>query len=518
MENTIHMSFASSLTDLCEVNSSFDAGVLKICYTGQNRNRSYFSREDIERNIKTIYNCPLVANYDVENGTFGGHDMKVVHDANDKVRIINATEPVGVIPESSRTWFATDTDENDVSHEYLFADVLLWKRQAAYEKIKEDGVVNHSMEVSVKNGEMIDGVFHVHDFEFTAFALLGKDAEPCFESSALEVFSASAFKRSMSEMMQELKDTYHSIDTFEKVEDKTKNDTEGGEEVLDERMELAKKYEIDVAALDFDLNAFSVEELTQKFEAMTQKQKEADNGAQDPENFALTRNIIDEICRALSEPKLVREWGECERYVYIDCDMEAKEVYFWDREDWLMYGCGYEMDGDTVVIDFEQKKRKKYVIADFDEGESQASPFAADFELAVNAYKEAADSRDTYKSMLGEKTENYAQLEDEVAGLRKFKSDIESAQKKAERDSVFAKFEKLNGIDAFETLKENCEDMTVEEIEEKCFAIKGRMNVDFGQDAKFTMTTPAPKLPVDKTANNGGAKEPYDGLFVKYGH
>ena len=219
MENTLHMSFASSLTDLCEVNSSFDSGTLRICYTGKNRNQSFLAREDIERNLKTIYNCPIVVNYDIEDGTFGGHDMKVVKDGEGNVRIINATEPVGVIPESGRVWFEWADDENGTPHEYLYADVLLWKRQAAYEKIKNDGVVRHSMEVAVKNGEIIDGVYHIHDFEFTAFALLGDDVEPCFESSALEIFSASSFKQSMSAMMQDLKDTYVGIDAPDGAED-----------------------------------------------------------------------------------------------------------------------------------------------------------------------------------------------------------------------------------------------------------------------------------------------------------
>ena len=116
MENALRISFASSLTNLCEKNSSFDSGVLRICYTGENRNRSYFSKEDIERNIKTIYNCPLVVNYDVEAGTFGGHDMRVVKDADNNVRIINATEPVGVIPESSNVWFEWETDKSGVAH------------------------------------------------------------------------------------------------------------------------------------------------------------------------------------------------------------------------------------------------------------------------------------------------------------------------------------------------------------------------------------------------------------------
>ena len=514
MENTLRMSFASSLTNLCEVNSSFDSGVLKICYTGQNRNRSFFSKEDIERNLKTIYNCPLVVNYDIENGTFGGHDMKVVRDANDNVRIISATEPVGVIPESSRTWFDWDTDENGVSHEYLYADVLLWKRQAAYEKIKEDGIINHSMEVSVKNGEMVDGVFHIHDFEFTAFALLGDDVEPCFESSTLEVFSASEFKRSMSEMMQDLKDVYQSIDTSNGVEDKPKNDTEGGEEVLDEKIELAKKYGIDTDALDFDLNAFSIEELTQKFDEMSQGKPDAQD---DNNQFALTGNVVEEIQRMLDEQKIMREWGECRRYCYIDCDFDMQEVYCWDMEDWMMYGFKYEKNGDSIAIDFNQKSRKKFVIADFEDGDSQTSPFAEEYALMASAYQKAAADRDTYKSELDEKEADYAKLEGEVADLRKYKSDIESAQEQAARESVFERFEKLNGIEAFEDLKANCDGMTAEQIEEKCFAIKGRMGVNFEQDAKFTMNPTATKIPVDKSATCGEA-EPYDGLFVKYGH
>lgn len=514
MENTLHMSFASSLTDLCELNSSFDSGVLRICYTGKNRNQSFFSKEDIERNLKTIYNCPIVVNYDIESGSFGGHDMKVVHDSNGDVRIINTTEPVGVIPESSRVWFDWADDENGVSHEYLYADVLLWKRQAAYEKIKRDGVVKHSMEVSVKNGEIIDGVYHIHDFEFTAFALLGDDVEPCFESSALEVFSASKFKRSMSEMMQDLKDTYHSIDAHDRAEDKTKNDTEGGEEVLDEKIELAKKYGVDIDTLDFDLNTLSIEELTQKFEDMRQELPAVPAGEG---NYALTGNIVDEILRVLSEQKIMREWGECERYCYIDCDFEAHEVYCWDREDWLMYGFKYEMNGDAITIDFSQKQRKKYVIADFEDGDSQASPFESEYALIMDAYKKIVESRDTYESMFNEKDRSYTQLESEVIDLRKYKSDIESAQEQAARDSIFKKFEKLNGIEAFENLKANCEGLTIEQIEEKCFAIKGRMDVSIDQDAKFSMTPAAPRIPVDKVTHAGDEAEPYDGLFTKYG-
>lgn len=510
MDNAMRVTFASSLTNLCEKNSSFDSGVLRICYTGENRNRSYFSKEDIERNIKTIYNCPLVVNYDIESGTFGGHDMRIVKDTDNNVRIINATEPVGVIPESSNVWFAWEADENGVSHEYLYADVLLWKRQAAYEKIKADGVENHSMEVTVKSGELIDGIFHVHDFEFTAFALLGDDVEPCFESSALEMFSASEFKRSMSEMMQDLKDVYKRIDAPIGAEDKSKNDMEGGEEVLDKKIELAKKYGINIEELEFNIDELSIDELTEKFEAMNAEPQKTDG-------FALTTNIVEEINRSLSEQRVSCEWGECSRYIYIDCDFEAREVYCWDRNDWLMYGFTYVMNGDKVEIDFECKKRKKYVIADFEDGEDQESPFANDFALIGEEFKKVVEARNNFEAKLSDEVSRSAEFEKELDILRKYKSDIESAQEKAKKDAVFAKFEKLNGIEAFEELRANCDNLSASEIEDKCFAIKGRLFDSTDGYATFSMGNVPHKILVDKSVDDG-KKEPYNGLFVKYGY
>ena len=88
-------------------------------------------------------------------------------------------------------------------HEYLCTDVLLWKRQEAYKKIKEDGITDESMEISVKEGKMVDGVYVIERFEFTAFCLLGT-AEPCYESASLEVFSCGDFKQQLADMMQVL--------------------------------------------------------------------------------------------------------------------------------------------------------------------------------------------------------------------------------------------------------------------------------------------------------------------------
>ena len=187
MEKVLNVTYTSSLTNLCKVNSSFDTGVLRICYTGKNRNNSYLSKETILKSIPSIYNCPIVCNYDRETDTLGGHDVDVVRNGDGSLQIINATTPVGVVPESARVWFEDFEEDDGTIHEYLYADVLLWKRQEAYKKIKTDGITAHSMEIKVNSGKSIDGIYHIEDFEFNAFALIG--VTPCFESSALEMFT-----------------------------------------------------------------------------------------------------------------------------------------------------------------------------------------------------------------------------------------------------------------------------------------------------------------------------------------
>lgn len=523
MNKVLNMTFASSLTNLCEVNSSFDTGILKIAYVGDNRNKSSISKQAFEKCIKTMFNCPVVCNYDIETNTIGSHDMGVIRDGEGNLRLINETEPVGVIPQSAKVWFANVEEDDGTVHEYLFTEVLIWKRQAAYKKIKEDGITSQSMEITVKSGELIDGIFHIYDFEFTAFCLLGS-AEPCYESASLE-FSKQEFKKQFSLMMQDLKESFNLVATSNEDDDihPHKNLTEGGEEVLDKKMELAAEYGIDVEALDFSLEDFTEDELKEKFEAMKEtadagedegepaetaegegEATEDEGGSED--KFALTSTIVEELINSLDAVKIEREWGECSRYWYVDCDFEAKEVYCWDTTDWLLYGFAYDMNGDSVVIDFESKKRMKYTIVDFDEGE-QASPFAEVFTQLEEKLRNSSEWEAKYNTA----SDTIASMETELGELRQFKADTEAAAAQAERESVFAKFEDLAGIDAFEALRDNCSELDAATLEDKCYAIRGK----YATGAKFALEDKAPKLKVEKTDIT--KKEPYGGLFERYG-
>lgn len=508
--NTRNMSiiFSSGINSLVEQNSSFDKGILRVAYVGDNRNGSSISKDVFESCIHTIYNCPVVCRYDRDSDTLGSHDVELVR-CDDGLRMVNATHPVGVVPSEAKYYWEIVEEDDGNEHEYLCIEVLLWKRQEAYQKIKNDGVVDESMEITVKQGELVDGVFVIKDFEFTAFCLLGT-AQPCYESASLEVFASNEFKSQFAEMMQELKESIIQVNHSTPEVDihphtNNKNYSEGGDKVLEDKLALLAEFGLSVDALDFCLDDFSIEELREKCEAIKSEQEAA--------AFALAQQVFDELIVALGAEQIDTDWGSMCRYHYCDHDTEALEVYCYDAQDhWNLYGFSYSMNGDNVVIDFDTRKRKKFSIVDFDNGEP-TSLVVPLFELMDRQVESArSEWREKYEASAA----TLGALESEINELRTFKSDVERSRREAECDAVFAQFEDLNGIDAFEELRNSCRsnnDITIAELEDKCFSIRGRQ----GFSAKFSADSlgSAPKL---KVPHDDPAVEPYGGVFKKYGY
>jgi len=553
----MHLTYESSLTRICERNSSFDTGILRVAYKDENRNGSFIAKDVFEKCIDTIFNCPIVCHYIRETDSIGGHDIEFVSDDDGNVRIVNATVPLGVVPESAKYYWETVVEDDGKEHEYLCVEVLLWKRQEAYRKVKEDGIVAQSMEINVNRGRRANGLYIIEDFEFTALCLLGDGIEPCFESAALELFSLDGFKREMTEMMSDLKEDLSMVNTHHGVDiHPQKYSTEGGEEQLEKKMELLAKFGLTPEQVDFDLDAMSLEQLEAELNKF-QQEHEGENGnpqeggaeggetgnpdgAQDgdgdpegdgqpdgdpaSEQYALSgEQFREELINALGAEKMTSIWGdEISRYMYWDYDSEANEVYCYDMEDWKLYGFKYSMNGDHVVIDFNSKTRKKFSIVDFDEGEADFT-YQAMFETMINSAIAAKTAElnaqfEADKAKLEEKynaaSETIKQQNTELSELRQYQQNKLNEERAAEVDAVFAAFTDLNGIEAFETLRENCADMSVSDIEEKCYALRGRN----GTMAFSKQPAKTPRLPVERhdAGGAGGADEPYGGLFLEF--
>ena len=497
-ERNMVLTFDSCIDSLVEHNSSFDKGVLRICYTGKNRNGSFIGKDVFERCMPSVYNCPVVCRYDREADEIGSHDIELVKNE-DGMYLVNLTQPVGVVPLGAKYWWETITD-GTVDHEYLCVDVILWKRQEAYKKIKENGITDQSMEILVKEGRMVDGVYVIDRFEFQAFCLLGT-AEPCYESASLEVFSKNEFRAQLAEMMQEFKEAFSMIQSPDEGVEINQELLEGGNEALDEKNALIEEFGIDTTTLDFSIDDFTVEELREKFQTM-----------KDERAFALAQQFLQELMGALRAERIDTDFGDVARYWYVDHDTELCEVYFEDVTDWNIYGASYSMDGDNVVIDFESKKRKKYAIVDFDEGEQGS--MKALFDLASQKLNERNASLNELNQKYSSATAELDEARSELTELREFKTNTEKANLDAKRSEVFAMFGDLAEVEAFKDLQSNCDDLSLEELEEKCYALRGR----YGTPASFSAKPAdgAPKLPAGGIYDVEHKDEPYGGVFLKY--
>lgn len=492
------LTYTSSISNICENNSSFDSAKIRVAYPGLNRNGSYIAKETFEKCIKSIYNVPVVCNYNREDNSLGGHDMELVK-LDEGIKLVNITQPVGVVPESAEYSWETVVEDDGTSNEYLCVDVLLWKRQEAYKKIKEDGITAQSMEITVNDDSDVDGIWHINDFEFTALCLIG--VEPCFESAAL-VFNKKEFSEEFSMMLQELREEANkTIDTSFEVDNIKDNDTKGGCDTLE-----------NITNDNENINTAEVEEpVTEPDTPVT-----TDNSS-----FELNSNIESSLREAIESITVEKEWGKCSKYWYVDYDSTTSEVYCEDTEDWNLYGFKFSMDGDNAIVDFETKKRKKYQIVDFDEGDIDAPVASAQIFTKMNEVILA--SIDDVKSINEKYTAISSELDSakaELSSLKEFKANVQKEEMDTKISELFNTFGDLDGIEAYESLKNECSKdcfkYELSDIEDKCYSIRGRNMWKKMQDAKFSANPTAPKIVIDKKDIEKAENDaPYGGFVEK---
>ena len=355
--------------------------VIKIAHAGLNQHKSVISKEVFERNAKTAYGCPIVANYDAGADYIGGHDKAIVR-TEDGARLINMTHPVGYVPEGSKYWWET-IEESGEEKEYLCVDAVLWKREAAFRHIEECGTVAQSMEISIKINDFArDGDFFIiQAFTFVAFCLLERD-EPAMRSACVELFSCSNFVEQFSLMMDEFH-LSHEERRNEMPTDKTKP-------------EVAQEFSLDASGLQ------------------------------------------NELARCVAAFEAHPEYPDWPRFAAIDFDPETREVFAYDYVDGCACGFKYTVSGDDVTVarDTYAKKKSKYVdwesaacggaprfasvFEDFAESrrrvaalEAENQALAADVEQ-LTAYRTAAEAAERGRAVQALRAE-FSDLADEAA-------------------------------------------------------------------------------------------------------
>jgi hypothetical protein len=364
--------FNVQIKDVEKINNLFSKCKIYICYSDLNRNNSIIPKHVIEENLHTLYNCPILGEFDVKKDDFIDHGGKIEIDDDGEVEYICTTMPFGIVPESSEVaWEFVN------GKEYLTCTGYLWSsRYPESLKAIEEGRPQ-SMELDEVNGEFnAKKNFIVDSFTFSGLCILGKDVEPCFEDAKVTSYSLDKenFTNQFNLMVRELKDSLKH------------NEVNNGE-VNDEVHEFTNTNEKEDDVV-----------IKSKKEIATQ--------------FNLTVNQLwDEISRSISEVtyKGIDWWTdeEVDMCRYRMCDFDDSYVYAIDKMmDYIDVKIPYSMNGDNVVVDSENASRIKYVATDWEGASDETEQEEATEELSVNFIKSFVDE---VKEKISEKVTEFTQ-------------------------------------------------------------------------------------------------------------
>ena len=224
-----------------DINPLMSACEIKVLYVGENRNRSYISKEVATEMSKTLRGAPIVGYYKKQKQDFADHGQQLIID-DEGFHFKVLTRPYGFVAPDAKVWFQKfeDKDEfgNSIERQYLMTTGYLWTGQFEEAQSVIDEGKPQSMEL---DEETIDGhwatnyktdmeFFIINDAIFTKLCILGDDTEPCFEGASVTKPEISSnfsynldenFKRTLFSMIKDLKDALKGGNNVVKEEEMT---------------------------------------------------------------------------------------------------------------------------------------------------------------------------------------------------------------------------------------------------------------------------------------------------------
>lgn len=207
-----------------DVNPLMSKCEIKVFYLGENRNRSFISKEVAIEMSKTLRGAPIVGYFIESKQDFGDHGEQVIIDA-EGIKFNKLTKPYGFVDPSSPVWFQEfeDTDDfgNKTIRTYLMCKGYLWTKQ--YEEAQK--VIEESRPQSMElDKDTLDGswaknsnsgieFFIINDAIFSQLCILGEEVEPCFEGASVTSPQVSSsftmdeeFTQTLYTMMKQLRE------------------------------------------------------------------------------------------------------------------------------------------------------------------------------------------------------------------------------------------------------------------------------------------------------------------------
>ncbi|MBX4152253.1 hypothetical protein [Paenibacillus lautus] len=516
--------FNVKLTDVERINPLFSKCKIRVLYTGLNRNNTLISKEAVIDAIPSIFNVPIIGEYFEDADNFGGHGGKI-DVAGDKPKWVNTTFPYGLIPESADVYWETITEDTGEKNEYLVVDnAFLWTGRYPEAKMLVGQEFNQSMEIEIQKGNYttIDGqkTYEIQSFIFSALCILGisKDSdpnghvEPCFESSSIIAYELDKdkFKSEFNQMVSELKFSLTKSTSFE-VDINKNNDAQGGNEV-DKILEMLAQYNLTIDELQakgINHEDFSLEELEEKVKsdfAQTNEDNKSDVADDDKQTFALTGSqLFEEVAREINSFGMVDFYGyEFPRYALVDVDTENGKVITQDYENWYLVGFDYSLSGDKVNIDQESAKRFKvsYSPMELESEVNFSTELFRKFAEEIKTKTEEKVATDFQVKLtekdneLSNQSQKFNELQEQFAQVsEKYTAKIQEERETKEAE-LFSSFSSELTDEEMKEVKEKKSDYSLEELQDKLFALVGKKKAKFSFDKKpevIDLNTDEPK-------------------------
>lgn len=485
---------------------------IDVMHTGANLNKTSFTKDAINKAVPTICNTPIlgyvVDELDEEDKDFKGHEHELRITDKD-VKYVYAGQAYGVIPESCNPRWIVKDDGTGIEREYLRVDGLIWtKFSDPVDIFTRDGTKNHSVELTDmacgpadKNGNVPVG-----SFKFDGCCILSTtdpSIKPAMTGSCVTAnFSVEDITAQIRDRLYE----YQAIQQNYTAQNDNSSDEEKGDTTpMNENEKNSVATAENTAAENHETATPPAENTVQEPETQTTEKSvpaegedktpaaentvaNKDEGEAAPtENtaptaegepaasseFTLTANQLrDEVYNALLEIQVPSRWDhECMIPKYWLTDIQDNEVIVTDSGTYQLMGIPYSMNGDNVVLEYENIKRKKVVYEDWDNGDVMPGLITM-FSTLTDKLVELSDS---YTKAANEVSEIKPKLE----AYQQAEADAKAAEMEAKRNALFATFDEKLGADAeYIALKENKE-ISYSDLETKCYALVGRKSAEF---------------------------------------
>lgn len=485
---------------------------IDVMHTGANLNKTSFTKDAINKAVPTIRNTPIlgyvVDELDEEDKDFKGHEHELRITDKD-VKYVYAGQAYGVIPESCNPRWIVKDDGTGIEREYLRVDGLIWtKFSDPVDIFTRDGTKNHSVELTDmacgpadKNGNVPVG-----SFKFDGCCILSTtdpSIKPAMTGSCVTAnFSVEDITAQIRDRLYE----YQAIQQNYTAQNDNPSDEEKGDttpmneneknpamtenavaEGAVENPEIetpaaentATKTESEAAPAENAAPEEGVENATTEVPAENTALAEEGEPVASGEFTLTTEQLLNEISGALGAYKIPSSWDP-ENMVprYWMNDVQGDEVIVIDCTTYNLMGIPYSMNGDNVVLDVENAKRKKVTFEDWDKGEVLPGMSAAFTEITNTVAEMNAKISDLTKEFT-EASETIAEMKPKLEAYEKAEADAKAAEMEAKRDALFATFDEKLGADAeYIALKENKE-ISYSDLETKCYALVGRKSAEF---------------------------------------